>query len=205
MTTLEQRLEKLEKKVTFYRRIATGVTLILCAMAFFAFNEKFNPPDVLQARRIEIVDDYGKVYVRMEKNANGGYIENYNNNGKFTFNTNVHNTGHGQLYVGDGRGYSNLYVGESTAGGGYLGVLSDGNYYVAEMGNANSDGGGYLEVNDKYGNSKGTLFANKNGEGAMEFYNSNNTRIIYMGATTTSWGGLWLYNNYGQQVAKLPN
>lgn len=205
MTALEQRLEKLEKTVRFYRRVAWSISLLICVFAIFAFNEKYNPPDFIQAKRIEIVDDYGKVYVRLDKNAQGGYIENYNNNGKFTFNTNVHSTGHGQLFVGNGKGYSNLHVGESSAGGGFLGVLSDGNYYVAEMGNSNSDGGGYLEVNDKYGYSRGALFTTQNGQGALEVYNSNNNRMVYLGATTQVRGGLWLYNNFGQQVARLPN
>jgi hypothetical protein len=205
MTHFEQRLVKLEKSVQFYKTLSIIFCSIFGTTILFSFNQKNLPPDVIQTKRLEIVDDAGNVFIKLEKNKEGGVVGVYNNMAKYTFFTSANVKGYGQLFVGNGKGYNNLYVGESNAGGGFLGIKNEFDNYVAEMGNSNSDGGGYVEANDNKGYSRASIYANKTGDGVFEAYNNGNYKITYLGGSTTSTGGVWLYNYYGQLTSRLPN
>lgn len=205
MANFEERLLKLEKSARIYKTLSIALCGILGVMTIFSFDQKNQPPDVIQTKRLQIVDDAGNVFVKLEKDNDGGIIASYNNRAKYTFFASSSVKGFGQLDIGNGNGKSNLHVAESNAGGGFLGILNESNYYVAEMGSANSDGGGYVEVNDNNGYSKASIFANKNSDGAFEAYSNSNNRIVYLGGSNSNTGGLWLNNNYGQIISKLPN
>ena len=205
MTHFEQRLIRLEKSVRIYKTISILLCATIGVTVLFSFNQKNPPPDVIQTKKLEIVDDAGNVFVKLEKNKEGGVIGTYNTRSKYTFFTSANVKGYGQLFIGNGNGYNNLYVGESNAGGGFLGIKNEYDNYVAEMGNSNSDGGGYVEANDNNGYSRASIYSNKSGDGVFEAYNNGNNKITYLGGSNISTGGIWLYNYYGQMVSRLPN
>jgi hypothetical protein len=80
-----RRLVALEGRVRWYQRLTLALALGLVLSVSLAARTMPAVSDVLQARRLEVVDEAGKVRVTAYATAGGGRIEVLNNAGQHVF------------------------------------------------------------------------------------------------------------------------
>ena len=85
LSILESRLSTLEHRVRWYQRLTLVLGLALVLGVSLAARTMPSVSDVLQVRRLEIVDEAGKVGVTTYATAAGGRIEVLNNAGRQVF------------------------------------------------------------------------------------------------------------------------
>src|SRR5688500_13449252 len=79
MSTMEQRIEQLEKQNRFYRVYFISVLVLSIAAVFMSFNKKEQVQDTIKAKNIQVVDNSGNVVVELTKSptTNNGEINTY--------------------------------------------------------------------------------------------------------------------------------
>ena len=82
MNTIEMRLQKLEVTNRRYKTIVIVMLGAVLVTTFMAFRSPIAVPDVLQAKKFEVVDDNGNVLVRVSQDAGNGLLKTYNKDGK---------------------------------------------------------------------------------------------------------------------------
>ena len=78
MPTVEERVRKLEQSMTRWRRAALGLGVVLVLVGTMAANQVEAIPEVIQARRILVVNQEGKAVVQMAGSPYGGSLSIYN-------------------------------------------------------------------------------------------------------------------------------
>ena len=94
----EERINVLENQVRTLKRIVYGFGCLLVAGIVVGATSLQTVPDVIQAKRFEVVNDEGKVVVKMGASNDGGGLGIFNNDGKIVVGTNAYKNG-GLLYV----------------------------------------------------------------------------------------------------------
>ena len=94
----EERINGLETQVRTLKRIVYGFGCLLVAGIVVGATSLQTVPDVIQAKRFEVVNDEGKVVVIMGASNDGGWLGIFNNDGKIVVGTNAYKNG-GLLYV----------------------------------------------------------------------------------------------------------
>ena len=84
-SVLEARLAALERRVQWYQRLALALGLTLVLAISLAARTLPSGGEVLQVRRLEVVDEAGKVGFTAYATAVGGRIEVYNDVGRQVF------------------------------------------------------------------------------------------------------------------------
>ena len=82
MNTIEMRLQNLEVTNRRYKTIVIVMLGAVLVTTFMAFRSPIAVPDVLQAKKFEVVDDNGNVLVRVSQDAGNGLVKTYNKDGK---------------------------------------------------------------------------------------------------------------------------
>lgn len=82
MNSIELRLQALEKANRRYKQILFSVAVVTATLAFMAFNNKKPAPDLIQAKTFEVVNDQGKVLVRMNTLDGSGRVTTFNPSGE---------------------------------------------------------------------------------------------------------------------------
>src|SRR5258705_4581394 len=124
MNTIEMRLQKLEAT---NRRYKTILVLMIASFAtlFMAFKSPKTVPDVIQAKRFEVVDNSGNVLVTLTQDDDKGLIKTYNSSGKKLVNITYTTNNEGYLGLEDGHGQETMRLSSSNeGGGGYLSVYN---------------------------------------------------------------------------------
>jgi hypothetical protein len=85
LSVIDSRLAALEYRVRWYRRLTFALGLGLLLGVSLAARTVPSVADVLQTRRLEVVDEAGKVGVAVYATAVGGRIEVLNNAGRQVF------------------------------------------------------------------------------------------------------------------------
>src|SRR5438067_3464825 len=78
---IEQRLNKLESNVRFYKQIIIGLIAVIGVVAFMSFTKKATVEDVVKAKEFQVVDDYGRVYLSLKKDQGAGQVDLFNSSG----------------------------------------------------------------------------------------------------------------------------
>jgi len=201
MLTIEMRLQKLEATNRRYKTILILLTASF-ATIFMAFKNPKLVPDVLQAKRFEVVDDYGKVLVNLTQDAGKGIIKTYNSEGKKLVNITYTTNNEGYLGLEDGKGKETLrFSTANEGGGGYISVFNPSGNRTLTLCNDNS--GGNIYVGNSVGNTRAVIQCNSDAGGYMGLYNSNGYTAIKLTQTSSKNGDFYINNYNGDERVRL--
>jgi hypothetical protein len=201
MNTIEIRLQKLEATNRRYKRI---VILMLAAFTtfFMAFRSPKSVPDVIQAKRFEVVDEYGNVLVNLTQDDGKGLIKTYNKEGKKLVNITYTTNQEGYVGLEDGNGQETMRLSSSNdGGGGYIGVFNPSGKRTLTFCNDNS--GGNIYVGNSNGDTRATVQCNSSAGGFLGLYNSSGYTALKLTQTSSGNGDLYVNNYNGDERVRL--
>jgi hypothetical protein len=223
--SIEDRLSTIERELAFqrtlalrYRRFCAALVLLIAAGASLAATSAGSIAEVLQTRRLEVLDASGKLVFAASAGASGGQMDLWNAAGRNVMRASVNPSG-GDLAIWNTAG-TNVYGAFATATGGESALwTADGNRRVRSTGD---DRGGRLEIYGSSGNmslamtgadtggsvevvnGQGGLvakLASESGGGVARFFSGQSTEILAAGANTNGNGGvLHVANSQGDAV-----
>ncbi|HWR32024.1 MAG TPA: hypothetical protein VN451_00750 [Chitinophagaceae bacterium] len=147
MNNIEMRLQKLEAT---NRRYKTILVLIIASFAtfFMAFRNPKTVPDVIPARRFEVVDYSGNVLALISQDDGKGIIKTYNTSGNKLVNITYTTKNEGYIALEDGYGQENMRFSSSNdGGGGYFAIYNPAGKRTMTLCNDNSGGNIYVLSN----------------------------------------------------------
>lgn len=201
MQTLEARLQKLE---TSNRRYQTILFLFLASFAiiFMAFKKQQNIPDVIQAKKFEVVDDNGNVLAILTQSDGNGIIRTLNKDGKKLVNLTYTTNREGYLGIENGNGQEMIRFSSSNdGGGGYIGIYNPAGKKTLTINNDKS--GGNIYVCNSNGDSRVVMQCNSSAGGFMSLYNSSGYAAVKLSQTSSGHGDLYINNNLGDERIRL--
>ena len=201
MNTIEMRLQKLEATNRRYKII---LVLMVASFAtiFMAFRSPKTVPDVIQAKRFEVVDAYGNVLVNMSQDDGKGIIKTYNKEGKKLVNITYTTNQEGFVALEDGKGQETMRLSSSNeGGGGYIGIYNPLGKRTLTL--CNDESGGNVYVSNSEGNSRATVQCNSSAGGFLALYNSSGYTAIKLTQTSSGNGDLYVHNKDGDERVRL--
>ena len=202
MNTIEMRLQKLEVTNRRYKTIVIVMLGAVLVTTFMAFRSPIAVPDVLQAKKFEVVDDNGNVLVRVSQDAGNGLIKTYNKDGKKLVNITYTTKGEGFLALEDGNSQETVRLTTSSeGGGGYIGIYNSLGKRTMTL--ANEASGGNLYINNSDGNNRAVLQANSAAGGYMALFNSSGYNAVKLTQTASGNGDIYLNNYNGDERLRL--
>ena len=201
MTPIELRFQKLEAANRRYRSI---ILLMMAAFAtfFMAFRSYNTVPDVLQAKKFEVVDASGNVLVNLTQDNGKGIIKTYNKEGKKLVNITYTTNQEGYIGLEDGKGQETLRFSSSNeGGGGYIGVFNPSGKRTLTLNNDES--GGNIYVSNSNGDSRATMQCNSSAGGFLALYNSSGYTAVKLTQTSSGNGDLYVNNKDGDERVRL--
>ena len=193
MSTIEQRVAELERVNRHQRRILIAVGLAVLAGLGASARQAEETPGRVRARRVEIVDDTGRVAIALDAFRGAGFVRTFNSAGQVLVHlgSEARETGpRGTVTTYDGRGRRLVALGANARGDGTLtthdiqgdelvaigattmgtGLLStlDGDGHKLVLLTANRAGkGGSIHVRNQHGGSACTIHADEAGNGEI--------------------------------------
>ena len=143
MSTTEDRIESLENQVCRQRRWNIALGAVVVVGGLMAATGVRSVPDVIQAKKFEVVNDEGKVIASLSANMGGGMLSVSNKDG--------------EVVVGLGS--------DEVNGGGVLGINNKEGKRVAGI-HADKNGGVSRVFNNNFTEVAG-IRANADGDGLM--------------------------------------
>jgi len=201
MNTIEMRLQKLEAT---NRRYKTILILMIASFAtiFMAFRNPKTIPDVVQARKFEVVDYSGNVLVSITQDDGKGLFKTYNKDGKKLVNITYTSNQEGYIGLEDGKGQETMRFSSSNdGGGGYIGVYNPSGKRTLTLCNDNS--GGNIYVGNGNGDTRATIQCNSTAGGFLGLYNSSGFTAIKLTQTSSGNGDLYVNNKEGEERVRL--
>ena len=200
MTTLEIKLTKLENKLRFFQ--FAFVLIILIAVFFIITGFNRNPvTDLIQAKKIQVVDDDGNVLVSLWSSTLGdGTISTRSKNGKLATRM-ISSTGGGgvlEIYNSDEKIVSTLET--TDKGTGYLSLKNSNGNDLFKVTYTSGNYGGWLGMYNYSGVNTFSATTAEDGGCRFNMYNKNNIRVCYLGTTDAGDGCLNVYNSAGQNL-----
>lgn len=221
----EERLTRLERELTSqravlrrYRRLCAGLAPTIAAGACIAATSAGSIADVLQTRRLEVLDASGKLVFAATAGAQGGQMDLWNAAGRNVMRASVNPSG-GDLAIWNTTG-TNVFGAFATATGGETAVwTSEGHRRVRVVGDdrggrvevygaagnlslamAGADSGGALEVVNAQGGMAAKIAA-ETGGGVARFFSDQSQEVLAAGVNTDGTGGvLHVANSQGDAV-----
>jgi hypothetical protein len=170
MTTV-QRLAAVERQLCFHRAVITG--LLIALVAFVGYGATQALPEVIQAKRFEVLNDEGRIMVVLNSWEHGGQVSTFSAEGQhhplvmLTYTS----TGEGHIIVGNRDGRNLATLGANVSGNGVLTVSrKDGVQGVTVQGKNTTGGGGAVLVSNKTGHIVGIMAADEDGLGWLGVY-----------------------------------
>lgn len=201
MNTIEMRLQKLEATNRRYKTVLI-VIIALFGTIFMAFRSPKTVPDVIQARRFEVVDYDGRVLVTLSQDDGKGLIKTYNSAGNKLVNITYTTKQEGYMGIEDGLGKEMLRFSSSNeGGGGYISVYNPSGKRTVTLNN--DDSGGNIYVSNSDGNTRATVQCNSSGGGFMGLYNSSGYTALKLSQTSSGNGDLYVNNYNGDERVRL--
>ncbi len=201
MSTIEMRLQKLEAT---NRRYKTILVLMIASFAtiFMAFRSPKTVPDVIQAKRFEVVDAYGNVLVNLTQDDGKGLIKTYNKEGKKLVNITYTTNQEGYIGLEDGKGQETMRLSSSNeGGGGYIGIFNPSGKRTLTL--CNDESGGNIYVSNSDGNSRATMQCNSSAGGFLALYNSSGYTAVKLTQTSSGNGDVYVNNYNGDERVRL--
>ena len=201
MNNIEMRLQKLESS---NRRYKTILILVIASFAtiFMAFKNPKTVPDVIQAKRFEVVDYSGNVLVTLTQDEGKGLIKTYNKDGKKLVNITYTTNQEGYIALEDGKGQETMRLSSSNdGGGGYFSIYNPSGKRTLTLSNDNS--GGNIYVGNSNGDTRATMQCNSSAGGFLGLYNSNGYTALKLTQTSSGNGDLYVNNYNGDERVRL--
>lgn len=201
MVTIEMRIQKLEAT---NRRYKTILILMVASFAtiFMAFRGPSTAPDVIQAKRFEVVDDLGRVLVSVNQDDGKGIIKTYNKEGKKLVNLTYTTKQEGFIGLEDGKGQELIrFTSSNDGGGGYIGIYNPSGKRTMTLCNDNS--GGNIYVGNSNGDTRAVVQCNASAGGYMSLYNSSGYSAIKLSQTSTGNGDFYVNNYNGDERVRI--
>lgn len=201
MNTIEIRLQRLEATNRRYKTILV-VIIALFGTIFMAFRSPQTVPDVVQAKRFEVVDISGNVLVTLTQDEGKGLIKTYNKFGKKLVNITYTTNQEGYFALEDGKGQETMRFSSSNdGGGGYIGVYNPSGKRTLTICNDNS--GGNVYVGNSNGDTRATIQCNSSAGGFLGLYNSSGYTAVKLTQTSSGNGDLYVNNKEGDERVRL--
>ena len=172
MNTTEQRMQKLEKQVRRQRRwnIALGVLVVVGGM--MAAKGIQEVPDVIRAKKIQVVDDDGKVLVGMAGDKHGGV-----------------------LAVANGSEQEVAVLAAESNGGNLLLLNND---KVPQVILSMTKNGGGIDIMNSLGKKSAGMVAGEDGMGFISVFNSKGKGAVDMMGLTGDKGAIRILEGNGK-------
>lgn len=199
MPTLEQRMEKMEKKLRFYQIAFIAILLTAGFLIVSGFNKRSEVPDLIQAKGFQVVDGQGRALVSLKNDGTAGEISLYDQAGTKLLNLYRTSTGTGGILTRTQNNRFACYIGAYTNGAGQMKVYNTQEKSVAEIGSTNSDNG-YVGVSNTNENEILSITSTKNGDGIVSVYNRYKNRNCVLGPDDNGNGVLNVLNSSGQNM-----
>ncbi len=201
MDNIEIRLQKLEAT---NRRYKTILVLMAASFAtiFMAFRNPKTVPDVVQAKRFEVIDTYGNVLVNLSQDDGKGIIKTYNTAGKKLVNITYTSNNEGYLGLEDGNGQETMRCSSSNdGGGGYIGIFNPSGKRTLTL--CNDGSGGNVYVSNSDGKTRGVMQCNSSAGGFLGLYNSSGYTAVKLTQTSSGNGDIYVNNKEGDERVRL--
>ncbi|HVT85924.1 MAG TPA: hypothetical protein VHD35_12040 [Chitinophagaceae bacterium] len=199
MSTLEQRMEKLEKKLRLYQLAFISILLTGGFLIVSGFNKKNQVPDLIQAKGFQVVDDQGRALVSLKSYDNAGNIRLYDQNGTTLLEAYQNDAGAGAILTKSKDSKYSCYIGTYNNGAGQIKVYNSSEKAVDEIGSTVSDYG-YFGVNNASENTILSVSSTANGDGVVSVFNRYKNRICILGPDDYGNGVLNVMNSSGQNM-----
>ena len=168
--TIEERLDHLEKANRRWRTFAVSLSLVLAMGLFMAQGPGQIIPDVIRAKKIEVIGKNGSPVVSLSSWDRGGRIHAMTNSGKMLF--------------------------ESTAG--EISVYNSNGQKLVKL-SATKEGEGLLATYNHKGEGVVAIGATKEGEGALATYNGDGQKLVTITAADNG-GAISVWNTTGEAI-----
>jgi hypothetical protein len=148
--TTDTRIESLETQVRTLKRMLFGVFGLVVVGGLLAVTTLQSVPDVIQAKKFEVVNDEGKVVASFYANMGGGMLSFSNKDGEVVAGLGSDEVnGGGVLGINnkDGKTVAGIYADEN---GGVARVLNNKFTEVVQIG-ADANGDGLMKTSDSKG------------------------------------------------------
>jgi hypothetical protein len=148
--TTDTRIESLETQVRTLKRMLFGVFGLVVVGGLLAVTTLQSVPDVIQAKKFEVVNDEGKVVASFYANMGGGMLSFSNKDGEVVAGLGSDEVnGGGVLGINnkDGKTVAGIYADEN---GGVARVLNNNFTEVVQIG-ADANGDGRMKTSDSKG------------------------------------------------------
>jgi hypothetical protein len=201
MDNIEMRLQRLEKSNRRYKNILVLLTAFF-AITIMAFKSRNAIPELLQAKRFEVLDDNGQVLVRLSQDDGKGIIKTFNQEGKKL--VNITYTTHNEGFIGleDGKGHETIRCSSSNdGGGGFIGIFNPSGNRTLTFSNDLS--GGNIYVGNAEGNTRAVIQCNTSAGGFMGLYNQDGYTAVKLTQTSSGNGDLYVNDSKGDERVRL--
>jgi hypothetical protein len=176
------RIESLEHQVRTLKRMLLGVFGLVVVGGLLAATTLQSVPDVLRAKKFEVVNDEGKVIVRLS-NLEGGGVDN------------------GMLETRNSAGQRLVALG-AIPGGGVVETQNGKGQTLVLLG-VTTEGTGSVKTQNGKGQSLVQLGVTVGGEGAVTTENGKGGTLVRLGVTTDGQGSVTTQNGKGQSLVHL--
>ena len=127
---MQNEINELRNQVRTLKRMLLGVSGFLVAGGLLAATSLQSVPDVIQAKKFEVVDDEGNVFVRIsgssiqpnsiESLQGGGKLSTYDSQGKLLILMGMNNHGSGGIQTMNNKGHTLVSLGTNRGGEGTI-------------------------------------------------------------------------------------
>ena len=205
-TTIEDRIASLEKSNRRLRAMVLGVFLAGAAGVGLGMTHASKVPDVIQAKKFEVVNDDGVRVVGLGSPFGGaGAVELFDKEGRtMVILGSVRSKGTIRTLNGDGDGDPTMVVLGATSGGEGLVTTHNrnGGRVMVSLG-ANGEGSGAVATYNIDGHPMVSLGANVEGEGEVVTYSGEDDWLVRLGATDEREGQITTYNDDREQLVRI--
>ncbi|MDB4775915.1 hypothetical protein OAG62_02200 [bacterium] len=206
MSTLEQEVRLLQNQVRRQRRwnIALGGVLLLSGC--IATTTSQSVPDVIQAKKFEVVNDAGQVIVVMEslffRGEHYGVVTTQNSMGNTLVELGATSGGTGLVETHNGKGQVLVELGATENGEGLVATKNDTGQSLIRL--AASDGGGLVKTQNGKGQTLVELGANMVGTGVVKIQNDKGQALVVITTDQSGNGAVLAQDAAGNIKATLP-
>lgn len=200
---LERRLNTLEKEVAIvsrsarrYRSLCAFLLLMFLGLGSLAATNRSSVLDVIQTRRLEVVDREGNLVLAASSETFGGQLDLWNKEGQNLLRASASVQG-GDLAIWN-KGGTNVFGAFATPTGGETGIWNKEGKRVFRVA-AKSGGGGKLDLGNEKGQTVVALNTIKDIGGAIAILNTRGNKMFIAG-THENGGVINLWNRRGVPI-----
>jgi hypothetical protein len=182
MSTNEDRIESLENQVRRQRRWNITLGAAIVAGGLMAATSVRTVPDVIQAKKFEVVNDEGMRVVTLRASKGAGVIMNHDKMGRRTFVvSNIEGKdgmSQGQARTLNGDGKSLVRISASESGEGVLTTHGNEGRQIVRLGALN--GSGVVGISDRDGHALALISQGTEGGGAFTTFDNLGREVSWM-------------------------